>query len=284
MTANRQKILVFSDDWGRHPSSCQHLVTRLLQRYAVLWVNTIGMRAPQLNALTLLRGVEKVRQWTRKKPSDSAPLPDHLEVLNPKMWPWMRSKFDRAFNRRLLARQLTPHLQSCDPPAVAITTVPVVADLVGVLPVQSWLYYCVDDFSAWPGLDQAALGRLERDLVSVSIRAAISENQQERLAGMGASSHLLTHGVDVDFWASASADSPLPAEGAREPFHRILGTERQTPGYRVLRQLSANLLRGTILMVGPENEPDPVLETLPRVRCVDALPFEDGRWAPGPLF
>ena len=185
MIPNRQQILVFSDDWGRHPSSCQHLVMRLLQRYAVLWVNTIGMRAPQLNALTVLRGFEKGASGPGRNPAIQRPLPVHLKVLNPKMWPWMRTRFDRAFNRRLLSRQLTPHLQSCDPPAVAITTVPVVADLIGVLPVRSWLYYCVDDFSAWPGLDQAALGRLERDLVSrVDSCVAVSENLQERLAGM----------------------------------------------------------------------------------------------------
>ena len=189
----------------------------------------------------------------------------------------MRSKFDRAFNRRLLSRQLTPHLQSCDPPAVAITTVPVVADLVGLLPVRSWLYYCVDDFSAWPGLDQAAMDRLERDLVSrVDSCVAVSENLQERLAGMGASSHLLTHGVDVDFWASASADSPLPAfEDSEEPFIVFWGLKDRRLDVEFLRQLSANLHRGTILLVGPENEPDPVIKSLPRVRCIDAVPFED---------
>ena len=35
-------FLVFADDWGRHPSSCQHLIRQLLARYPVLWVNTIG--------------------------------------------------------------------------------------------------------------------------------------------------------------------------------------------------------------------------------------------------
>ena len=38
-------LLVFSDDWGRHPSSCQHLVRNLLDRYPVVSVNTIGTRA-----------------------------------------------------------------------------------------------------------------------------------------------------------------------------------------------------------------------------------------------
>jgi glycosyltransferase involved in cell wall biosynthesis len=276
MTAHRQTILVFSDDWGRHPSSCQHLVTRLLQRHSVLWVNTIGMRAPHFNLLTVKRGFEKLRQWTRKQPPDPVSLPEHLQVLNPTMWPWMRTAFDRSLNRRLLAHQLLPHLRACDPPAVAITTVPVVADLVGVLPVRSWLYYCVDDFSAWPGLDQAALARLERDLVTrVECCVAVSENLQERLAGMGAASHLLTHGVDVDFWAHASPDCPLPAvEGSEEPLIVFWGLKDRRLDVEFLRRLSENLHRGTILLVGPENEPDPLLKSLPRVRSVGVLPFD----------
>ena len=45
-------LLVFADDWGRHPSSCQHLVRRLLDRHQVYWVNTIGTRTPRLNLAT----------------------------------------------------------------------------------------------------------------------------------------------------------------------------------------------------------------------------------------
>src|SRR4051794_13289727 len=52
-----QELLVFSDDWGRHPSSCQHLVRNLLDQYNVTWVNTIGTRTPRLNVATLRRGL-----------------------------------------------------------------------------------------------------------------------------------------------------------------------------------------------------------------------------------
>ena len=62
----RRSLLVFSDDWGRHPSSCQHLVRCLLPRYEVHWVNTIGTRKPSWNFATLSRGLEKLRHWTRR--------------------------------------------------------------------------------------------------------------------------------------------------------------------------------------------------------------------------
>ena len=55
-----------------------------------------------------------------------------------------------------------PLVERLPEPPVAITTMPTAADLVGELPVAHWVYYCVDDFAAWPGIDQAAAERSGR--------------------------------------------------------------------------------------------------------------------------
>jgi glycosyltransferase involved in cell wall biosynthesis len=270
-------LLVFSDDWGRHPSSCQHLVRRLLPRYRVLWVNTIGMRVPRFDLSTLRRGGEKIGQWLRPKPKLSAALPENLQVLNPKMWPWMRSRFDRSVNRRLLRRELSPLLKNLTLPALALTTVPTVADLVGVLPIRRWLYYCVDDFSQWPGLDHAVVDRLERDLVAkVSACVAVSDTLRERLAAMGRQAHLLTHGVDSSFWSSpGSKDALVALEGLERPLIVFWGLKDRRLDGDLIRRLSASLNRGTVVFAGPENQPDAALMTLPHVHPLGALPFED---------
>src|SRR5438094_4010940 len=61
MCRRPSSLLVFADDWGRHPSSCQHLIRHTLGRYDVYWVNTIGTRTPRLDWATLTRGLEKAR-------------------------------------------------------------------------------------------------------------------------------------------------------------------------------------------------------------------------------
>jgi hypothetical protein len=105
-------LLVFADDWGRHPSSCQYIIRQLLHQHDVYWVNTIGTRSPRLNWATLKRGAEKLRQWLRPSKTDSepglgldAPQP---RVLNPRMCPWFGSASSRWLNRVLLRRQLLP--------------------------------------------------------------------------------------------------------------------------------------------------------------------------------
>src|ERR1700752_2182216 len=98
-------LLVFSDDWGRHPSSCQHLIRHLLPEVPVLWVNTIGMRRPRLDLATARRGLEKFGQWFGPRPK-SETLPPGLTVLSPRMWPGFRTGFERRLNRAWVQKQL----------------------------------------------------------------------------------------------------------------------------------------------------------------------------------
>src|SRR5207249_1789707 len=115
-------LLVFADDWGRHPSSCQHLVRELLDRYQSCWVNTIGMRTPRLDWATVRRGLGKLRQWfTRTEQDDVTGGPQNPRVLNPRMWPWFTRSVDRRLNRKLLVRQLLPALNDMAGPPVAVT-------------------------------------------------------------------------------------------------------------------------------------------------------------------
>src|SRR4051812_31517520 len=101
--------LVFSDDWGRHPSSCQHLVGRLLPDRPVTWVNMIGPRRPSLDWATARRGLEKLGQWLR--PTPFAAVPENLTVISPKLWPGFGGPWERRFNRGWLTRQLRPHIE-----------------------------------------------------------------------------------------------------------------------------------------------------------------------------
>src|SRR5438876_817938 len=58
-------LLVFADDWDRHPSSCQHLIRRLRDDRRILWANSIGTRQAKANAITFRRGLEKMQNWSR---------------------------------------------------------------------------------------------------------------------------------------------------------------------------------------------------------------------------
>ena len=269
---DRATLLVFSDDWGRHASSCQHLVRRFLGRYQILWVNTIGLRPPSWGWSTFSRGWEKVRHWATSLESSSsvppASRPD-ISVLNPKMWPWFRGPLDRALNRRLLQRQLQRALQNQTGPVVAITTLPIVAELMGDLPVDRWVYYCVDDFATWPGLDQKPLAVMEAEVIrQADVLIAASAVLKKRLEETRRDVVLLTHGVDVEHW-SMEGVSPHPCfRDLEKPILTFWGLIDRRMDRGFLEQLSKRMARGTIALVGPEDQPDPALEQIPRLRRI----------------
>jgi glycosyltransferase involved in cell wall biosynthesis len=278
-------LLVFSDDWGRHPSSCQHLVARLLRHRQVIWVNTIGSRPPDFSWSTLTRGMEKLRQWflTRRpvSPDDKEEQTLSPLVLNPKMWPSFRSRFARAVNRRLLLRSVSPAAAALAEPPIAITTLPLTADLVGLLPAARWVYYCVDDFSVWPGLDGRTLQSMEAELVAkVDVAVAASETLQTHLARLGRPAQLLTHGVDLEFWRAAPKPSRNPdwwedIQSLPGPLMIFWGVIDRRLDVSFVQKLAETLEKGTILFVGPRDNPDPALFAIPRVQFRPALPFDE---------
>jgi glycosyltransferase involved in cell wall biosynthesis len=271
MTSHRS-LLVFADDWGRHPSSAQHLVRHLLPRFPTLWVNTIGTRKPRFDLATLRRGWDKLRFPRRANNDNSTP---NLRVISPLMWPYFTRRHDRWFNQRLLSRAITPRLQHAAP-VTAITTLPLVADLIGTLPVERWVYYCVDDFSQWPGLDGKTLEAMERDLVPrVDAIVAAGRVLQQRIESLGRPAHLLTHGVDLDHWQSAPTESePLWPELPR-PLCVFWGLIDRRLDTAWLTALSNQLSSGTILLVGPTQNHDPSLERLPRVAFGPAVAYDE---------
>ncbi len=58
-------FIVFGDDWGAHPSSVQHLFRRIARDHRTLWVNTVGLRPPRLDARDAARVVRKLRAIVR---------------------------------------------------------------------------------------------------------------------------------------------------------------------------------------------------------------------------
>ena len=282
---------------------------QLLGRYTVHWINTIGTRRPRFDWATLRRGLEKLRDWlveaSGASESPGELRPANLRVTNPAMWPSFGSAFARAVNRKLLVRQLKSLLEDLGRPAVAVTTLPIVADLIGMLPVTRWVYYCVDDFSVWPGLDGPTLARMEAELVDrVDTIIAVSEPLQAKLARPGRPVHLLTHGIDLDFWRGpddadpsaaggrgrsragrigAAGASPARGLSSLEPVAELSGLERPLVVFwgvkdrrmdvAFVRRLADDLPRGTIVLVGPENDPDPLLYQPARVVAVPSLPF-----------
>jgi glycosyltransferase involved in cell wall biosynthesis len=256
-------------------------VSHLLGSYDVTWVNTIGMRRPRLDLATIRRGMEKLRHWDMRKSNESAasrpvPIQPAPRIVNPLMWPSFASRLSRRANRTLLVRQLKKRIPGLES-SVVLTTIPIVADLVGHLPASRWVYYCVDDFSEWPGLDSKTLRDMEALLIqSVDEIVAAGDNLARRIEQQGRDSVVISHGVDLKHWEhggdAAANDSSVSQY--EHPIVLFWGLIDRRLDIAWLKALGRSMTSGTIVLVGPQQDTDPDLQQIERVRLTGPMPFE----------
>src|SRR5205085_12485853 len=142
------------------------------------------------------------------------------------------------------------------------------------------VYYCVDDFSTWPGLDGQVLETMERELIPRADQIVVaSDALRQHLAALGRDSRLLTHGVDLQLWRGCSRARAskfpvnLPAQSLALRLDRLarpvivfwgLVDRRIDTGW--CRALVEELGQGgTLLLVGPRQAVDPGLKALDAV-------------------
>jgi hypothetical protein len=300
------RLVVFSDDWGRHPSSAQHLVSRLVARHPTIWVNTIGTRLPGYSWEDLQKIGVKLRQWMLPgakgeggfaadraggTPAFRGLNPGlggagaNLTVITPRMWPGFRKPWQRRLNRRLIGGAVNRALgrRGGGERRVVVTTLPITADLVGRIDADGWVYYCVDDLAVWPGVDGAVMREMEKVLVQRARGViAVSETLRERLAGLGREATLLTHGVDLEHWGRAPmGGGGLPEwwGGLRRPivlFWGLIDARLDAAWVEALCDPRSGP-GGSVVLVGPRQAPDARLGRLaglvmPGAAGYDALP------------
>ena len=216
-------FLVFSDDWGEHPSSCQHIFRHIAKDHRVLWVNTIGMRNPTLSWSDIRKVFVKVSKMLGKKRTPAAAEMDaNVTVCQPLMLPGSRSRAVRAFNARSVTRKVSAMMRSLGMEnPIVVTTVPNASEYPELLKGRKVVYYCVDDFSLWPGLEADVVTEMETRLVDrTDCIITASETLLQRLSKSGKPTRLLTHGVDLELFSTPAKyelptlkDIPTPRVG-----------------------------------------------------------------------
>jgi glycosyltransferase involved in cell wall biosynthesis len=220
-------MVVFGEDWGRHPSSTQHLIRRLAADSPVLWVNSIGLRRPQLTVRDLKRAAGKLFGCTRSAQSDGSvsgtlPTPDgraptskpaNLTVASPLVVPWPGSRLAYAANRALLGSQLRPMLaaRGISRP-ILWTSLPTALPALGHLGERAVVYYCGDDFGALAGVDHAPVLAMEQALVAkADLIFAASETLAARFPP--SKTLLVPHGADITLFSNSVPPAPdLPRD------------------------------------------------------------------------
>jgi hypothetical protein len=252
-------IIVFGDDWGRSVSTMQHLFRHLSLTYPVVWVNGIGHRAPTLTMRDMQRAVQKVMAMA--KPKAAKPVSGSgitgggvpVAVIEPRgVLPWHQIGAVHGYNTRLLVRLVRERLAALGltRPPLLVTGTPPSVGVLGQLGETASIYFCMDDFLHFPGVDADMIAPLEKRLlerIDATVATAKSLTVTKRPAS-GLAYHL-PQGVNYDHF---STPQPEPDDLAAVPHPRIgfAGTVGGCCDLRLVKIIAERFPQCSIVLVG----------------------------------
>src|SRR5205809_3058129 len=194
-------IVCFSHYWSGDPLSKPHLMRLLARDNRVLWVNSIGYRAPTASRADLGRAF-------RKLTAALAPVWEvepNIFVLNPLAIPAYGPAWARALNQRLLriqVRRAMGRLGFRRP--INWVFNPAAAVIAGSLGEDLMIYHCVDEYAAFSGVASDSLAELDRRLLRRADCVIVSADRLYRSKSpLNARTVLVRHGVDYQHFRRA---------------------------------------------------------------------------------
>ena len=275
-------IICFSNDWDGDPLSKTHLMRILARDNRVLWVNSLGNRAPKVSARDLRRLWKKLGDAA----SGTVEVEPNLHVLGPLALPFFGGRA-RAFNAAVVRAQVKRamrqlHLRH----PISWSFLPSAAPIAGRLGERVVIYHCVDAFSAFS--DAAPeVAALEASLVR---RAHLVITSAERLRAdkvrQNPHTVLVRHGVDhAHFSKALDPSTRVPDDQARlaRPVVGFFGLIADWVDLRLIRAVARAVPEGSVVLLGKAVVSTTSLEGLPNVhllgrKAYDALPAYCKGW------
>ncbi len=277
-----ENVIIFSsDDWASGLKTSKYHIARHLARHNhVLFVNSVGLRAPTARGGDVKRALGKLLAFFK----GPVRVPENLMVYTPIVFPLFRgAPVVKAFNRILLTlsmRWLKFRYGFSDPIVFAFTVA--FNDAIGRLGEKSVVYYCVDDLRSFDGVDTAWFDREEDRLLSrADCVICCSEKLQEGFHQRGHRTHYVPHGVDWNaFHRAVSEDLERPADLQSIPEPRLgffgLFTDDWID-FPLLRRMAADHPDWQIVLIGKLSSGLDVkaLAPEPNVHYIGVKPFRE---------
>lgn len=215
-------IIYFGNDWsGENRTSSHHIAQILGERFKLLYIETPGMRAPAATK----RDFRKL--WLKLIAAAKPPrrVGEHMWVMTMPQIPFRRWSVVRKLNEvygRFAVRNAIRKLQLRN--AISWFVVPHPGALAGKLGENWTVYYCIDDYSGLPDVDQDEIRRLDNDLTRAADQVFVaSQTLIEKKKEINPNTTYSPHGVDFAHFSQASnSDTSLP-EQARKLSHPLIG-------------------------------------------------------------
>ena len=256
---DRDIVCVGFADWDTELWTNQHhLMSRLARHNRVLFIESLGLRQPQLARRDLTRIVRRLRRGLappRRR--------DGLHVLSPLVLPFHRYRAVRALNARLLSVLVRRTVRRLGFGADTIlwAYVPQAEVLLDVLEPALAIYHCVDDMAVQTGIDTAAFRAAEaRFAARAELVLASAPALVQRMQTLSDNVLYAPNVADTQLFATALAPGALDPALAALPAPRIVFTGAIVQAkldFELLIELARARPDWSFALVGPVGPGDP---------------------------
>lgn len=248
-------------DWDTELWTNQHhLMSRLAYENRVLFVESLGLRQPQL----AVRDIS--RMWRRLRRGLSAPRQaDGLHVLSPLVMPAHHHRAARELNRRLLPALVGRAAQRLGlSRPILWGYVPQAELLIETLRPSLIVYHCVDDIAAQERIDTVSFHAAEKRFAArADVVLASSPPLAERMRQLSRNVIYAPNVADVDLFATALQQGESDPAIAALPEPRIVFTGAVVQiklDFKLIVSLARLRRDWSIALVGPIGPGDPTTD------------------------
>jgi glycosyltransferase involved in cell wall biosynthesis len=275
-------VIYFGNDWfAENRTSSHHIARRLGKLVPVLYIETPGSRSPQKSA----RDLRKLWRKLARTIEPPQKVGEQFYVATIPQIPFRKLPAIDRLNRWLgawLARRAMRKIGFGK--RISWFVVPHPGPLAKQLGESLTVYYCIDDYASYPGMDQVAIQTLDDDLtrkadvVFVAPRALLEPKRK-----LNPNVHFSPHGVDFEMFSQATDPAtPLADEvrGLKHPVVGYFGTVGEFVDFDLLAYLAESRPAWTFLFVGLIHADVSRLRRYPNVILAGPKPYEMlPRWA-----
>ena len=203
--------------WTNKQHTARHLA---LQGYRVLYIESVGLRAPTMNGRDLSRIWKRLKRGLRS-PSLVEP---GVWVISPLAIPFKQHwPLTRKINQNWLSLRIKLFMLSQGFKLPLVWTYhPYMLETIASLSYGSLVYHCVDDLSTIPGIDPVAFNAEEQRLLQkCQVVFVTSEVLKEKCHAFNSNTHFFPNVVDFEHFSKAHLGIDIPTDLANIPMPRI---------------------------------------------------------------
>lgn len=270
-------IVCYAEDWGRLPSSTQHLMRGLSKTHPVLWVDSLGLRPPSATKGDIGRVFTKIGKFF----SGVNEVEPNLFVMTPLVIPLFKYRLVRWLNRLILKTYVRVFLFRHDiNEFLQWSSCPTAAIMLNALGELANIYYIGDEFSEFTQFDSGLVGQLERELlVRSDLLFVVSDRLARTKAQFNPLIRKIPHGCDYEHFSMALTMSndeiPTDMRAISRPIVGFYGVLGDWCDFDMLKSIFSRHPEWSLVLIGPSECSSPPLQHLPNVHLLGKRSYED---------